>query len=228
MSEVLDKVLGQDYGLELELVVVNDCSTDKSGEIIKKYSQKYKQLKLLTNEKNSGKSQSVKKGILATTGDLVVINDADLEYDPKDLVGFVKLFQTSDVDIVYGNRFGKSNKVIYPKYWVGNTALSLFSALFTGLRAGMWPRDMHCCYKMAKGDIYRELAAKVTSMSSFGFDTEITIRFSKHRVKGSHLRFAQLPVYYSPRSFAEGKKLRADTDGIKALWEIIEFNLLKR
>jgi len=224
-GEVIEKILAVKFPLELELIIVNDASTDNSLEILKEYAAKDRRIRLLENEHNSGKSKSVKRGILDSTGDLVVINDADLEYDPQDLLEFVKLFQETDVDVVYGNRFSRSNKVIYLKYWIGNTFLSGFSTMFTGLRAGMWTRDMHCCYKMAKGNIYRELAEQVVSKSSFGFDTEITIRFSKFKKDGKHLKFRQLPVYYNPRSFAEGKKLRADTDGLKALWEIVRFNL---
>ncbi len=225
VGEVITKILAVKFPIGIELIIVNDASTDMSLEIIRGFAAKDSRIKLLDNEKNSGKSKSVKRGILDSTGDLVVINDADLEYDPQDLLAFIKLFQETDADVVYGNRFSRSNKVIYPKYWIGNTFLSGFSTIFTGLRAGMWTRDMHCCYKMAKGDIYRELAAEVISQSSFGFDTEITIRFSKFKKNGRHLKFNQLPVYYNPRSFAEGKKLRADTDGLKALWEIIRFNI---
>jgi len=209
LTEVLDRILSRKFGLELELVIVNDASTDGSIKLIEKFAAKDKRIKVLENDRNLGKSQSVKKGILATTGDLVVINDADLEYDPA------------------GSQ-GRQNKVIYPKYWLGNTFLSFFSALFTGPRAHMWPRDMHCCYKMAKGNIYRQLAAQIKSVSSFGFDTEITIRFSKFKQNGRHLKFEQLPVHYNPRSFAEGKKLRADTDGLKAFWEIVRFNLFEK
>jgi len=235
LTEVLDRILSRKFGLELELVIVNDASTDGSIKLIEKFAAKDKRIKVLENDRNLGKSQSVKKGILATTGDLVVINDADLEYDPGDLHSFIERFQNSDVDVIYGNRFavpagsqGRQNKVIYPKYWLGNTFLSFFSALFTGPRAHMWPRDMHCCYKMAKGNIYRQLAAQIKSVSSFGFDTEITIRFSKFKQNGRHLKFEQLPVHYNPRSFAEGKKLRADTDGLKAFWEIVRFNLFEK
>src|SRR3990172_1844208 len=105
LTEVLDRILSRKFGLELELVIVNDASTDGSIKLIEKFAAKDKRIKVLENDRNLGKSQSVKKGILATTGDLVVINDADLEYDPGDLHSFIERFQNSDVDVIYGNRF---------------------------------------------------------------------------------------------------------------------------
>ncbi len=221
---IIDKIQSLDYGVEKELVIVNDWSKDSTAQILKEFEGK-EGFKILHNEKNLGKSQSVRRGIVETTGDLVVIQDADSEYDPSDLLSFVEKFQNSDVDLIYGNRFGKNNKVIYIQNWIGNTALSFFSSLFTGLRAGIWTRDMEVCYKMSKGDIFREIGKTIESKSTFGLEPEMTSKFSKYKIKGKHLKFYQIPISYYPRTFKEGKKMHAFKDGMKALIEIIKFNL---
>ncbi len=226
IENILTKLENIDFGLEKEYVIINDSSKDKTADILKKYEGK-PGYEILHNEKNLGKSQSVRKGIIKTTGDLVVIQDADLEYDPKDLLLFVSRFQNTNVDVIYGNRFGKNNKIIYIQNWLGNTFLSIFSSIFTGLRSGMWIRDMEVCYKMSKGDIFREIGETIESKSTFGLEPEMTAKFSKYRLDGKKLKFAQIPISYNPRSFEEGKKMNAFKDGFKALGEIIKFNLSK-
>jgi glycosyltransferase involved in cell wall biosynthesis len=226
LEQLLAKVEAAELDIEKEIVLVDDGSRDRSPEILRKLSTK-PGYKVLFNESNSGKSQTVKHGLLATTGDLVVIQDADLEYDPEDLDEFVQTFQLTNVDIIYGNRFGKDNKVVYWQNWIGNTALSYFSALITGLRAGMWTRDMEVCYKMVKGEVYREIAAELISRSRFGLEPELTALFSKYKLDGRHLRFRQIPICYYPRTLAEGKHMNAVKDGLKAGWEIIKFNFFK-
>lgn len=206
-----------------EIIIVNDGSTDSTAQVAESLSRKYENITILTNNTAAGKSQAVKKGILATKGEYVVIQDADLEYEPADLVRLYQKIVAEQLDVVYGNRFGIKNEVVYIQNWLGNTLLSFISAIFTGLRSGMWPRDMEVCYKMAKGDMFRKLAASLTATSNFGFEPEITAKFSKQ--KG--LRFAQLPIKYYPRTMAEGKHMKAFQDGFKALREIIHYNLSK-
>jgi len=223
LETLLNLILSADLGIQKELIIINDCSTDRTGEILKKFSDN-PIIKIVANDVNMGKSISVKRGIGMTSGDLVVVQDADLEYDPQDLKKFVDIFNTQSVDIVYGNRFAKRNEVLYWHVWLGNMFLSFVSALITGIRAGMWIRDAHVCYKMVKGDIMRDLGRKITSTSGFGFDTEISARLSKVKINGKHLKLAQVPVSYTPRTMGDGKKLRPVTDGLKALWEILKYN----
>lgn len=227
LDQIVDKVFSQNFGLDIELIIVNDGSKDNTWEIIENLAKENKNIKGVQNPKNIGKSQTVKHGISHTTGDLVVIQDADLEYDPQDLIKFVDKFQKEDLDVIYGNRFGKENKVIYWQNWFGNRLLSLFSAIFTGLRSGMWTWDMEVCYKMAKGDIFREIGSTIVSTSTFGLEPEMTAKFAKYRLNGKKLKFAQIPISYFPRSIAEGKKMHAVKDGLKALWEILKFNLAR-
>lgn len=226
LKTLVAKVLSHDYGIDkVELVLVNDGSTDDSPKILKELEADSR-IRVFHNSRNLGKSQTVKNGLLNTTGDLVVIQDADLEYEPRDLIEFVVLFQSSTVDVVYGNRFGKKNKVIYPQNWIGNTFLSFVSAVFTGLRSGMWARDMEVCYKMARGDIFRNIAKTIVSKTNFGLEPEMTAKFSKYKINGRHLNWKQLPIQYNPRSIAEGKHMKAVKDGMLALGEILRFNLL--
>lgn len=213
-----------DLGVEKELILVNDCSTDSTAEILEEYRSK-QGFVVINLPQNMGKSQAVKAGILNSTGDLLVVQDADLEYDPDDLSDFVSLLNKNEADLVYGNRFGKPNKVIYRANWWGNTFLSLLSSLFTGPRAGMWTRDMEVCYKMAPGEVYRDIAAQLKSKSNFGIEPELTARFAKYRLNSKPLRFKQVAISYFPRTLAQGKHMRAFKDGFAALVDILRFNL---
>jgi glycosyltransferase involved in cell wall biosynthesis len=224
LEELIQKVLDVEMPLKKELVLVDDGSKDSSRDILKNYEGK-DGFKVVYNEKNMGKSQTVRNGIQHSTGDLVVIQDADFEYEPQNLKEFVKIFMEDKADLVYGNRFGKKNEVIYAQNWIGNTMLSYFSSIFTGLRGGMWTRDMEVCYKMCKGEVFREIGATIQSKSTFGLEPEMTAKFAKYRLNGKRLRFKQVPIDYYPRSIAEGKKMNAFKDGAKALWEILKFNL---
>jgi len=227
LEDLIDKVLTfklyQDF--EKEIIIVNDGSKDKTWEVMLNLSKKYPNIKSFQNEKNSGKSQTVKNGIQYSTGDYLVIQDADLEYEPSDISKMLELLLLKKLDVVYGNRFGKRNKVIYLQNYVGNLLLSVISNIFTFPRIKTWIPDMEVCYKLMKGDIAREIGKGIVSKSTFGLEPEITAKLSRYKIKGSHLKFAVFPVSYYPRSIAEGKKMHAFRDGIKALKEIIKFNL---
>lgn len=225
LDSLLSKLVNLDLGIDKEIVLVNDCSKDSSQSIIDRFVELYPEIKALANEVNLGKTRTVKKGLASTTGDLVVIQDADLEYDPTELAKFVEVFQLDQADVVYGNRFGMNNKVIYWQNWIGNTFLSMLSALFTGLRSGMWTRDMEVCYKMANGEVFRDIGKTIVSTSGFGLEPELTAKFSKYKLSQKHLRFKQIPISYNPRTIQEGKHMHAVKDGIKALIEILKFNL---
>ncbi len=220
LEQIIKSVQKSLKDIKYEIIIINDGSTDRTLEIATRLAKDFKNIKVLSNPTNIGKSQSVRNGILATKGKYVVIQDADLEYEPEDLVLMYKKISNENLDVIYGNRFGYNNKVVYWQNWFGNTFLSGISSLITGLRSGMWVRDMEVCYKMAKGDIYRKIAQTITSRSNFGFEPEITAKFSK--IKG--IKFAQVPIKYIPRTLKEGKKMSAFKDGFKALREIIYYN----
>lgn len=210
---------------QLEVVMVNDCSKDSTKQIIEKLKLKYNFIVHIDNEKNLGKSQSVRSGILRSKGEYIVIQDADLEYEPSDIYEMLRVAYDQNMDVVYGNRFGKKNKVIYWHNYIGNLALSAFSNLFTFPRIKVWITDMEVCYKLIKGDIARDVAKSIISKSNFGFEPEVTAKLSKYKLDNRNLHFYVVPIYYYPRTVAEGKKIHFLKDGIKALVEIIRFNL---
>lgn len=208
-----------------EIILVNDGSKDKSGEIMDSLAKRFSNIRAYHNEKNSGKTQTVKNGLSFTTGEYVVIQDADLEYEPNELSEMMQFMLDKNLDVVYGNRFGKKNKVVYWQNYIGNRGLSIFSNLFTYPRIRVFIPDMEVCYKMMKGEVARELGRSITSTSRFGLEPEITAKLSKYRLDGKHLKFGVVPISYYPRTIAEGKKMNAIDDGLKALKEILQFNL---
>ena len=213
-------------GFDKQVIIVNDCSTDATQEIAENLVKIYPYIQVLKNDKNSGKSQSVKNGILKSSGTWVVIQDADLEYEPNDFVFMLEQALRLKTDVAFGNRFGIDNGVGYVKNFVGNVGLSLISNLFTLARIRVYIPDMEVCYKLVKGDIIRKIATGIVSTSNFGFEPEITAKLSRYKKPdGSNLKFVTLPIHYFPRTIAEGKKMHAVKDGLKALAEIFRFNL---
>ncbi len=203
-------------GMEKEIIVVNDKSTDKTGKLIESF--KNKGVKVFTNKVNLGKTGTVKRGILASTGDLVVVQDADNEYEPYDLLKMAVLMSSDPrIDAVYGNRFNKRNKNKGVNY-IGNRALTLISNFFT-LPSGVYVKDMEVCYKMIKGELFREIASTFQS-DRFGLEPETTAKLAR-----SGAKVKNMDIHYYPRSFNEGKKLDAFKDGTRALVQIIMFNI---
>jgi glycosyltransferase involved in cell wall biosynthesis len=226
LKEIIEKVLTVNWDFDPEIIIVDDSSKDSSLEIAHGISRKHPNITVLHNSKNLGKTQSVVKGIKASTGKYVVIQDADLEYDPQDLLKMYKKATSKKADVIYGNRFGKKNKIGYLQNYVGNKGLSFLSNIFTFPRIKKVIPDMEVCYKMIRGSIARDLAPKIVSESSFGFEPEITSRLSKYRKKDNKiLDFYVVPISYFPRSLDEGKHMKAFSDGLKALIEILRFNI---
>jgi len=226
--KILNRVLTLQTDLKKEIIIVNDCSKDNTKDLIQSYKDcKKKQnctYKIINNDRNIGKTQSVKRGIRVSTGDLVVIQDADLEYNPENLVSFVEIFKKNPyIDVIYGNRFHKNNKqIIYQSYYWGNRILTKISNFFT-IPRGLKVNDMEVCYKMAKGDLFRKIGKQIESQSSFGLEPELTAKFAKKKVY-----YWEIPIEYTPRTINEGKKIKIFKDGSSALWEIIKFNFLSK
>lgn len=227
LAQLVAKVMAVQLSKEFtkEIILIDDCSKDDTLAIAKVLARKWPEIKVLSNERNVGKSQTVRRGILKSKGSLVIIQDADLEYDPFEILSLVGLLREKKLNVVYGNRFGQSNKVIYPVYYVGNRFISFVSNLFTFPRIRVWIPDLEVCYKLMAGDVARSVAKKIVSKSAFGLEPEITARLSKYVWKGKHLKFGIVPISYNARTIAEGKHIRAVRDGIKALMEIVRFNV---
>lgn len=217
IEKILDEVDGVDLGsTKKELVIIDDGSTDGTREILKKLSAHRPEIKLLFQKVNQGKGAALKRGLLESSGDVVVIQDADLEYDPQDYKRLLYPIERGQADVVYGSRFkgGEPHRMIYYRHQVANKFLTMLSNIFTGLNLS----DMETCYKMFDGDLVRKLAKKLKA-KRFGFEPEITARVAK-----SGARVYEVGISYYGRSKAEGKKISAK-DGIKAIGEIIRYNL---
>lgn len=228
LATILDKVIKLElpFQTEKEIIIVNDASKDRTKEIAEKFESQYPFVKAITNEKNMGKSQTVKRGLLASTGEYIVIQDADLEYIPNDFADMLELMIRNDYDAVYGNRFGRQNKIIYLTNYIGNRLISFISNIFTFNNLRVWIPDMETCYKLIDGNIARELAESLTATSNFGFEPEITAKLARYRKSnGESIHLGIHPIYYNARSLEEGKKMKAFRDGFKALKEIIYYNL---
>ncbi|HEX7964072.1 MAG TPA: glycosyltransferase family 2 protein [Candidatus Saccharimonadales bacterium] len=212
IAEVMDVNLGS---TQKEIVIVDDGSKDGTRDILKKLQKKHKEIKLVFQEVNQGKGAALKKGILETTGDVVVIQDADLEYDPQEYKRLLYPIERGHADVVYGSRFigGEPHRIIYYRNQVANKFLTGLSNLLTGLNL----TDMETCYKMFRGDLVRGLA-KDLKAKRFGFEPEITARVAKSKAP-----VYEIGISYYGRSKEEGKKIGLK-DGVKAIWEIIYFN----
>lgn len=216
LGEVMDVNLGS---TQKEVVIVDDGSKDGTRDILKGLAKKNSRIKLIFQETNQGKGAALKRGILESSGDVVIIQDADLEYDPQEYIRLLYPIERGHADVVYGSRFigGEPHRIIYYRNQVANKFLTTMSNIFTGLNL----TDMETCYKMMRGDLARELAPHLQAQR-FGFEPEITARIAK-----SNARVYEIGISYYGRSKEEGKKISA-IDGFKAIWEIIRFNLFTR
>lgn len=219
IQEIINRVLRADtLGLKKEIIIVDDCSKDKSREILKKYINK-KGFKIVFHDKNIGKGGALKTGFLRSTGDLVIVQDADLEYDPDEYALLIEPMISGSYDVVYGSRYlnNKAHKALYSWHSAVNKFLTVFSNLLTGLRI----TDMETCYKLFRGDLIRSLAPNLES-KRFGFEPEITAKLA-HR---KNVRFFEVGISYNGRDYKEGKHINWK-DGVKAVIEIIKYNIFR-
>ena len=199
--------------LRVEIIVVNDASTDGTREILDALAKGGLVDRVIHHEKNRGKGAAIRSGAAAATGDALVVQDADLEYDPADLPALIQPISTGKADAVYGSRFqGGPHRVLYFWHYVGNRFLTLLSNMFTNLNL----TDLETCYKLVRMDLLKHLPL---SSNRFGFEVEITARLAQARA-----RIWEVPISYSGRTYAEGKKITW-RDGVAALFHILRYNL---
>ena len=199
--------------LRLEVIGVNDASTDDTPGILDRLHAAGILDRVIHHPVNRGKGAALRSGFAAATGDVIVVQDADLEYDPADLPALLEPIRTGKADAVYGSRFqGGPHRVLYFWHYVGNRTLTLLSNMFTNLNL----TDMETCYKLVRADLLKRLPL---TANRFGFEVEVTARLAQARA-----RIWELPISYSGRTYEEGKKITW-RDGIAALLHIIRFNL---
>lgn len=199
--------------LRVEIIVVNDASTDGTREILDQLAKDGVVDRVIHHEQNRGKGAGIRSGIAVATGDALVVQDADLEYDPADLPALLQPISTGKADAVYGSRFqGGPRRVLYFWHYVGNRFLTLLSNMFTNLNL----TDLETCYKLVRMDVIKRLPLK---SNRFGFEVEITARLAQARA-----RIWEMPISYSGRTYDEGKKITW-RDGVAALFHILRYNL---
>ena len=212
LAEIVSRVQATPY--EKELVLVNDCSADRSAEIMAELEQQYDNVRCFHHERNSGKGAALATGFKQVTGDVVLIQDADLEYDPKDYPVLLRPIEDGVADVVYGSRFlgGPYVRVHMFYHYLGNRFLTLMSNCFTNLNL----TDMETCYKVFR----REVAQKLDIQSrTFAVEPEITAKVAKQRV-----RIYEVPISYAGRDYSEGKKI-GPKDAVIALFAIVRWSL---
>ena len=196
---------------DLEIVVVNDCSSDQTSEALREFESD-PQVVIVTHHVNKGKGAAIRTGQSHTTGDAVVIQDADLEYDPQDLPRMFALIESGKADVVYGSRYSGNEKMV-DKYW--HYRVNRFLTEFSNRLSNLNLSDMETCYKMIRGDVFRGL--KLTA-KRFGIEPELTAKLAD-----LDLRIYETPISYCPRNRTGGKKI-GWCDGLAAMWFIIRYN----
>ncbi|PCH95453.1 MAG: glycosyl transferase [Bacteroidetes bacterium] len=206
-------------GMQMEVILVNDCSSDNTKESISTYQSENSSLsiKYFEHSVNKGKGAALHTGIAEATGDYLIIQDADLEYDPEEYNDLLKPMLSGNADVVYGSRFigGRPHRVLFFFHTIGNKLLTLMSNVFTGLNI----TDMETCYKLFKTEMIQGIKLQE---NRFGFEPEVTAKISRI----TDIRIYEVGISYYGRTYAEGKKINWK-DGFRALYCIIKYGALK-
>ncbi len=218
LKAVLARVEAVDLpsGIQRQLIVVDDHSTDGTTELLREMERERPDLKILFHDINRGKGAALHTGFAHATGDLVIVQDADLEYDPQEYHRLLHPVLQGNADVVYGSRFaGAERRVLYYWHAVGNRFLTTLSNMLTNLNL----TDMECCYKLFRRSVLQQI---VLHEQRFGFEPEITAKVSRLGV-----RIWEVPVSYAGRSYADGKKINWK-DGVSALRCIIQYAIFSK
>ena len=216
---ILDKVKAVQLaqGIQKEIILVNDFSSDNTEQAILQYSQQHPELNIQyrKHEFNKGKGAALHTGIKEATGDFIVIQDADLEYDPNEYNILLKPVLDGFADVVYGSRFagGRPHRILFFWHTIGNKMLTFMSNMFTNLNL----TDMETCYKLFRADVVKSLDLKE---QRFGFEPEVTAKMSRY----PKVRIYEVGISYYGRTYEEGKKI-GWRDGFRAIWCILKYNI---
>jgi glycosyltransferase involved in cell wall biosynthesis len=212
LANVVRKLLKLD--MLLEVIIVDDCSSDRTPEICAELSRLDPRVSYIRHPANKGKTEALKTGFAITTGAIVIVQDADLEYDPEEIPAVISPIILGHADVVYGSRFlvRKAARVLYYYHFVANRGLTILSNLFTNINL----TDVETGYKAFRGDIIRNM---IITSSGFGFEIEVTAKVAK-----LGCIIYEVPISYYGRTYEQGKKI-GFTDGLQALWLIVRYNL---
>jgi glycosyltransferase involved in cell wall biosynthesis len=217
IQQIVEAVLAVSMGsIEKELIIVDDCSSDGTREELAKLSGcGTVAIRVLHHERNQGKGAALRTGFAAARGDIVLVQDADLEYDPREYPKLIQPILEGKADVVFGSRFvgGESHRVLYFWHSLGNRFLTLLSNMFTDLNL----TDMETCYKVFRRDVLTRITVEEPR---FGFEPEITAKVAK-----LGCRVYEVGISYAGRTYNEGKKI-GWRDGVRAIWCIVKYNLL--
>ena len=216
ISNLVGKVLKALIDIKKQIVIVDDCSTDNTFKILQELSALDKSIIIESHSYNQGKGAAIRTALLSVTGDIVIIQDADLEYNPSEFPKLLKPILDGDADVVYGSRFksGDAARVIYFWHRLGNLILTFLSNMFTNLNL----TDMETCYKVFRREVLNQITIEE---NRFGIEPEITAKIAKIRPR---LRIYEVGISYYGRTYEEGKKITYK-DGFRAIYAIIKYNL---
>ena len=224
LAAIVDEVLKlRSDEIGLEVVIVDDCSNDASRAVAEALAARHPEVKLCFHEKNKGKGAALRTGFLAATGDYVGIQDADMEYDPRDYLRMVRLLADGRADVVLGSRYLRREERMVLKWWHStmNRFLTWLSDVFTDLDI----TDMETCYKLFRREVIQRIAPLLEE-ERFGFEPEVVAHVAR-LVRKEGLRMAEVAIAYRPRKFSEGKKI-GWKDGVRAIWCIFKYNIFRK
>ena len=207
LLEILKQVEAVDFGLEKEIILIDDCSTDGTKDLYEKIPYK-----VLYHQRNMGKGAALRTGLSAATGDIIIIQDVDLEYNPKDYKPLVHLITTNAADVVYGSRLADTRNS--GNFLMLSYLANVFLTLLTRILYGVYMTDMETCYKAFRADVIKGISIK---SNRFDFEPEITAKVLKKNV-----RFQEVPISYNARKTEEGKKI-GWKDGVQAIFTLLKY-----